>query len=117
MFRRAGERYVMLQDLIAIEDQQAIGQAVVQVMPTAAPSQHFVNQLSENLLAEARRQQAIRQKNTGRLLKLFGFLGGGLIPVVGGIVVWLLVHRGDERAPLIEALRRPAQSDLSLSSA
>lgn len=117
MFRRASDKYVLLQDLVPVEEQRAIERAVVQVMPTETPSYHFVSRLSEDLLAEARQQQAIRERNAGQLLRLFGYLGGGMIPVIGGILIWLLVRRNDDREPLLDALRGPSQSDLSLSSA
>jgi hypothetical protein len=117
MFWRARDKYVMLQDLMPIEEQWAIERAVVQVMPAEAPSQRFVVQLSEDLLVEARRQQAARQKNTGQVLRLLGYLGGGLLPVIGGILILLLVNRKDERTPLMDALRGSAPSDLALSGA
>jgi hypothetical protein len=108
MFRRAGEKYIILQDLIPVEEQWAIERAVIQVLPMVKPSQHFVAQLSEDLLAEAMRQsagvrqQATRQRNTAQLLKLLGLLGGGLISVIGGMSIWLLVRRSDEEKSLRE---------------
>ena len=117
MFWRSSEKYVVLQDHVPVDEQQAIARAVVRVMPHEEPSQSFVNQLSHDLIAEARRLHAIRQKNTSQTLRLFGVLGGGLVSVLGGILIWLLVshnHNGEGRAP---RLGKPARSDLSLSSA
>ncbi len=117
MFRKASEKYVVLQDALPIEEQWAIERAVIHVMPAAKPPAHFVTRLREDLVAEARLQQAAQQERTGQALKLFGLLGGGLISVIGGLLVWLLVQRGSEKAPLVDTLRGPTPSDLSLSGA
>ncbi len=119
MFWRSSEKYVVLQDHVPVGEQQAIARAVVYVMPSEGPSQSFINQLSQDLIAEAGRLHAVRLRNTSQTLRLFGFLGGGLISIVGGILIWLLVsHNHDETRPVgAPRLGKPARSDLSLSGA
>ncbi len=119
MFWRSSERYVVLQDHIPVGEQQAIARAVVYVMPSEGPSQSFINQLSQDLVAEAGRLHAVRLRHTSQTLRLFGFLGGGLVSILGGILIWLLVSRNhDETGPAgAPGFGKPARHDLSLSGA
>ncbi|MGC9520441.1 MAG: hypothetical protein ACP5HG_00995 [Anaerolineae bacterium] len=105
MFRRSSEKYAVLQEHIPLHEQEAIERAVVTVMPPVKPSQAFVNRLGRDLVEEARRQHETNQERAKQAFRLFGFLSGGLFSLVGGIVIWLLLHRESKKS----------LSDLSLS--
>ena len=98
MFWRSSEKYVVLQDHVPVGEQRAIARAVVTVMPSEKPSQAFVDQLSRDLMAEARQQEAARHQQVNQTMRLFGFLGGGLLSVVTGILIWLLVRHDHDEA-------------------
>jgi hypothetical protein len=93
MFWRSSEKYVVLQDHVPVEEQRAIARAVITVMPSEKPSQAFVERLSQDLVAEARQQEAARHQQVNQTMRLFGFLGGGLLSAVTGIVIWLVVRQ------------------------
>lgn len=97
MFRRASERYVVLQDTVPLLEQRAIERAVIEVLPPVQPSQAFVTQLSRDLVAEARRRQIAHPEKADRVLQILGFLSGGIFSMLGGIVIWLLIQRSHDQ--------------------
>lgn len=107
MFRRASEKYVVLQDTVPLAEQRAIQRAVIDVLPPVRPSQAFVSQLSRDLVAEARRHQIAHPEKANRVLQILGFLSGGIFSMLGGIAIWFLIQRNQDQR----------RADLSLSSA
>ncbi len=114
MFKRSSERYVVIQDYVPLHEQHAIERAVVTVLTPVRPSDGFVDQLGYDLTEEARKQYEARQRYVSKALRIFGFVGGGLASVIGGIAIWLLVHRDDRVArpsrPQARAQRQAAVS-------
>lgn len=96
MFRRIGERYVVLQEHVPLREQQAMERSLVKVLPPVMPSQDFVTRLGHDLVEEARRQQVVQLRHTNQAFRFLGIFGG-LVSVVGGVILWLLLRRdGDD---------------------
>lgn len=95
MFRR-NKAYVVIQEHVHRREERAIERAVVTVLPPVQPSKLFVEQLGADLLEESRRQREAEQ-NASNALRIFGVVGGGLLSVVGGMVIWLLTHHPRDR--------------------
>ncbi len=110
MFRRSSERYVILQDYVPLQEQQVIERAVVTVIPPVKPSQTFISQLSQDLVAEARRQEEARRKSVNQALRIFGIAGGGILSVLGGIVLWLLFQQPRDESKHRLSLSSPQQT-------
>ena len=96
MFKRSSERYVVIQEHIPLHEQRALERAIVTVLTPVRPSQVFVEQLSHDLTEEARQQYEAQRRHVNRALRAFGIIGGGLASMIGGIAIWLLVHREDK---------------------
>ncbi len=97
MFNRSARKYVVLQDHVPLREQRAIERAVVSVLPPLRPARAFVEQLNQDLVAEAWRQYSIRAAKTNQTLSFLGLFSGGVLSVVGGIAIWLLVQREHEK--------------------
>ncbi|MCU0522438.1 MAG: hypothetical protein MUF84_17315 [Anaerolineae bacterium] len=93
---KSNEKYVVLQDFVPVAEQRAIAAAVVAVMPSEKPSQVFVDQLSRDLLAEARQRASTRRQGAGQAVRVLGWVGGGILSVITGVLIWLLVQRSHE---------------------
>jgi hypothetical protein len=93
------EKYVVLQDLVPVAEQRAIAKAVVAVMPSERPAPAFVDQLSRDLLTEARQLASVRRQGTGQARHVLGWVTGGMLSVVTGVLIWLLVQRNHEERP------------------
>ncbi|MCJ7548702.1 MAG: hypothetical protein MUQ30_03360 [Anaerolineae bacterium] len=97
MFNRNTRKYVMLQDLVPLRDQRAIERAVVSVLPPVRPARAFIEQLNQDLVAEAWQHYETRAAKTNQTLSFLGLFSGGVLSVVGGIAIWLLVQREHEK--------------------
>ena len=97
MFNRGTRKYVVLQDHVPLREQRAIKRAVVSVLPPLHPTRAFVEQLNQDLVAEAWRQYETRAVKTNQTLSFLGLFSGGVLSVVGGIAIWLLVQREHEK--------------------
>ena len=91
-------RYIVLQENIPAEEEQALGQMVTRAIPPVAPSAPFVEQLGRDLVAEARRHYDVTQRRH-RVTRTVGLVGGGVLSVVGGVALWLFVQRKRTVAP------------------
>ncbi len=93
-------RYITLSEEIPFEEKRALEQSIANVLIPVLPSEAFVRRLHRDLVAEAERQQAAStasEQRTPRILRLVGLVGGGILYVIGGVVVWLLWRHSDER--------------------
>jgi len=86
------QRYIVLQENIPAEEEQALGQVVVRTMPPVAPPTAFVEQLGSDLVAEARRHYDVEQRRH-QVTRTVGWVGGGVLSVVGGVALWMFVQR------------------------
>ena len=97
MFNRSAKKYVVLQDHVPLREQRAIERAVVSILPPVHPTRAFVEQLNQDLVTEAWRQYETRAAKTNQTLNFLGLFSGGVLSVVGGITIWLLVRREQEK--------------------
>jgi hypothetical protein len=74
-----------------VREQRALERAVVTVLSPIEPSRTFVNQLAYDLVEEAQHQETGRE-SLHQAARIFGVMGGGLLSIIGGIVIWLLVR-------------------------
>ena len=84
--------YIVLQENIPAEEEQALGQIVARAMPPIVPPAAFIEQLGSDLVAEARRHYDVEQRRH-RVTRTVGWVGGGVLSVVGGVALWWLVQR------------------------
>lgn len=96
------QHYIVLQENIPAEEEQALGQVVVRAMPPVAPPAAFVEQLGSDLIAEARRHYDVEQRRH-HVTRTVGWVGGGVLSVVGGVALWLFVQRRRAVAPGVPA--------------
>jgi hypothetical protein len=104
--------YIVLQEHIPAEEEQALGQIVARAIPPVAPPAVFVEQLGRDLVAEACRHYDVEQRRH-RVTRTVGLVGGGVLSVVGGVALWLLVQRKRTVAPGVSsspAAAYPAQA-------
>ncbi len=92
------QRYIVLQESMPAEEEQALRQVVVCDMPPVVPSPAFVEQLGSDLVAEARRHYDVEQRRH-RVTWTVGLVGGGALSVVGGVALWFFVWRKRAIAP------------------
>ena len=95
MFGRTRNKYVVLQEDMPVREQRAMERAVVTVLSPVEPSRMFVHQLAYDLVEEAKHKDDDRQQIYAT--RILGLIGGGLLSIVGGLVVWILV-RSRERS-------------------
>lgn len=101
MFRRNRHRYLVLQDYVPLHEQRAIEQAVAAVVRPVEPPPTFVAQLEQDLIEEATRICEKQSRAPQRALWILGILTGGLLPLIGGLLVWIFTNRGSRRAPAV----------------
>jgi len=86
--------YVVLQEMLPPQEQTAAEQALQEVLVPIAPSRAYVTRLGQDLKVAARSKQAAKQS----WLPL-GVVGGGLLSLVGGLILWLLVQHDEQESP------------------
>ena len=92
------QHYIVLQENIPAEEEQALGRVVVYTMPPVTPPAAFVEQLGSDLVAEARRHYDVEQRRH-QVTRTVGWVGGGVLSVMGGVALWLFVQRKRAVAP------------------
>ncbi len=80
--------YVVLQEMLPPQEQTAVEEALQEALTPVAPSRAYVTRLGQDLKVAVRSKQAAKQ---GWLP--LGVVGGGVISLVGGLIVWLLMQR------------------------
>jgi len=101
MFRRKHHRYLTLQDYVYVppNERRAIEQAVAAAVHPVEPPPAFVAQLEQDLLEEATRMVEKRNRAPQRVLWILGIMTGGLLPLIGGLLVWVFTNREGRRPP------------------
>ncbi|MGC9349450.1 MAG: hypothetical protein ACP5JG_15030 [Anaerolineae bacterium] len=114
MFGKSREKYVVLQEHMPVPEQRALERAVVTVLPPVEPSRAFVNQLAYDLVEEAQHQETGRQ-SLHQASRILGGMGGSLLSIIGGIVIWLLVRNreGGAETPTAPLSGQPVASTSS----
>jgi hypothetical protein len=114
-------KYITLSEEIPFEEKRVLEQSIAKVLVPVLPPESFVRRLRHDLVAEAERQQATKAASDGagafeqrmsrripRILRVIGLVGGGILYVVGGVVVWLLWRNSDELEPARGKVAPPA---------
>jgi len=97
MKRRPKVDYVVLQEYIPASEQKAIRRAVTTILPRVQAPQAFIEQLSQDLVIEARRRHF---GVPHQALRTYGLVGGSALSVAGGFLIWLLLKKQREETPL-----------------
>lgn len=109
-------KYITLSEEIPFEEKRVLEQSIAKVLVPVLPPESFVQRLRHDLVAEAERQQATTATPEGvgaseqripRILRVIGLVGGGILYIVGGVVVWLLWRNSDEQEPAHGKVARP----------
>jgi len=93
---RTNTRNLVLQDWLFPDEQDVLERAIADVLSPVAPSQQFVAALEAGLLQTA--GQRAEQQPAHHWARALGVLGGGLLSIVGGVVIWSLWQSYHEQA-------------------
>lgn len=87
-------------------EQMLLEQSIQAALTPILPTERFIVELERDLIEEARRQERL-----GQGWRIAGWVGGGLLSIAGGVLLWALWQRrqththSDEAA--VTARRRP----------
>ncbi len=100
------KKYIQLGQGMLPHEQTMLEQSIQAALTPMWPTERFVAELERDLLAEARRQE-----RAGQGWRIAGWVGGGLLSVAGGILLWTLWQRRQTQTSRDEAAatarRRP----------
>ncbi|MEJ5311410.1 MAG: hypothetical protein WHX52_16740 [Anaerolineae bacterium] len=82
------KKYIQLGQGILPHEQTLLEQSIQAALTPMWPTERFVAELERDLLEEARRQE-----RAGQGLRIAGWIGGGLLSIAGGILLWVLWQR------------------------
>lgn len=82
-------KYIQLGQGMLPHEQTLLEQSIQAAFLPMLPTDRFVVELERDLIQEARRQARYEQ-NLGYGVRILGFIGGGLLSIAGGILVWTL---------------------------
>jgi len=85
-------KYISLGEGLLPREQQALEHSIRVALAPASPSEFFVSDLEQQLIDEAKQHQQDQQALL-QGLRVVGFIGGGLLSIVGGVLMWLLWRR------------------------
>ena len=97
MKKRPKVNYVVLQEYIPVSEQKAIKRTVKAILPSVKAPQTFIERLSQDLVAEARRRHL---GDPHHALRTYGLVGGSALSVAGGFLIWLLLKKQREQTSL-----------------
>lgn len=101
MKKRSKFNYVVLQEYIPEAEKQTIKRAIRRVYPRVLAPTAFVEQLSQDLIAEAYHRQHNPMRHA---LRTYGLVGGGALSIAGGFLIWLLLKKQRVHEPLTAGL-------------
>ena len=114
MKKRSKAKYVVLQEYIPISEQKAIKRAVRTILPRVPAPQAFIERLSQDLIVEAQRR---RHGDSLHALRTYGLVGGSALSVAGGFLIWLLLKKQRDQAPLPVGLAEQQKQPISIGQA
>jgi len=82
------KKYIQLGQGMLPHEQTLLEQSIQAALTPIWPTERFVVELERDLLEEARRQE-----RAGQGLRIAGWIGGGLLSIAGGILLWTLWQR------------------------
>ncbi len=106
------KKYVQLGQGILPHEQTLLEQSIQAALMPIWPTEQFIVELERDLMEEARRQERM-----GQGWRIAGWIGGGLLSIAGGILLWVLWQRRrtqkddgeagatSKRRPLLGALK------------
>jgi hypothetical protein len=83
------KKYIQLGQGILPREQKLLEQSIQAALSPMLPTDRFVVELERDLIQEAMRQERY-VSNAERGWRLVGFIGGGLLSIAGGILVWVI---------------------------
>ncbi len=86
------KKYIQLGQGLLSHEQEWLEQSIQAALPPVLPTDRFLIELEDELVREAERQLR-REHDLDPGLRLLGFIGGGLLSIAGGILVWALWQR------------------------
>ncbi len=91
-------KYIQLGQGILPHEQTLLEQSIQAVLTPMWPTERFIVELERDLIEEARRQE-----RAGQGLRIAGWIGGGLLSIAGGILLWTLWQHRQTRKDDSEA--------------
>ncbi len=83
------QKYIRLGEGLLPNEQQALERVIEETFAPVLPSELYVSELEQELVETAKRQYEIQQ-HMEQGLHVMGWIGGGLLSIVGGVLMWLL---------------------------
>ncbi|MBN2007413.1 MAG: hypothetical protein JXA21_28975 [Anaerolineae bacterium] len=100
------KRYIRLGTNMLVEEQRALEHSIREALQPTWPADLFVSELERELMEEAR-QQTPEPRRMLHGLGVFGLVGGGLLSIAGGVLMWVLLRQN--RPTTTDAASRPAK--------
>jgi len=97
MTRHPESRYIVLQESIPASEHQKMERALAAVLLRVPPAKTFVERLGDALIAEAGLRYARYQQHR-QTLRMLSVIGGSVLSIVGGVLVWSVAHRRRDSA-------------------
>ena len=85
-------RYIVLQESISAPERRKMERTLSAVLLRIPPAEAFVERLGEALVAEASVRYARYQQHR-QILRMLGVVGGSVLSIAGGIVLWSVARR------------------------
>jgi len=82
------KKYIQLGEGILPHEQMLLEHSIQVALTPVWPTERFIVELERDLIEEARRQE-----RAGQGLRVAGWVGGGLLSIAGGILLWTLWQR------------------------
>lgn len=99
------KRYIRLGTNMLSEEQHALEHSIREALQPTWPTDLFVLELEQELMGEARRQNQ-DPRRLSHDLRVFGLVGGGLLSIAGGVLMWVLWR---QNRPVSDASSRPSR--------
>ncbi len=86
------KEYIRLGTHVLPEEQQALEDSIREALQPEWPTDLFVANLEQELMEEAR-QRDQQPRHLMSDLRVFGLVGGGLLSIAGGVLMWMLLRQ------------------------
>ncbi len=90
------KKYIQLGEGLLPREQHWLEHSIQAALTPILPPEQFVADLERELIQEAQRQAQVAQ-DAGRGWRIAGWIGGGLLSIAGGILVWTLLRQRTRR--------------------
>ena len=82
------KKYIQLGEGLLPREQALLEQSIQAALTPILPTERFIVELERDLIEEARRQERL-----GQGWRIAGWVGGGLLSIAGGVLLWTLWQR------------------------